>query len=133
MRKLGYICAFAMFAVSMQAAIATKDLSVVKAEELGAVLAGAGIQISNVKFTGADGAAGRFTGGVAAGLGIEGGVILSSGSISNVSGAEHSVGSHDLPRQAGRRRPRRPHRAEDHERRDDPRVRFRRGVLELRD
>lgn len=93
MRKLGYICAFAMFAVSMQAAIATKDLSVVKAEELGATLAGAGIQISNVKFTGADGAAGTFTGGVAAGLGIEGGVILSSGSISNVTGPNTQSGA----------------------------------------
>ncbi len=93
MRKLAYICVLAMVAVSMQGAIETKDLTVLKAEDLGTLLAGAGIQITNVKFTGATNAAGSFTGGVAAGLGIESGVILSSGALVNVVGPNDSSGA----------------------------------------
>ncbi|HEY0593805.1 MAG TPA: choice-of-anchor L domain-containing protein [Thermoanaerobaculia bacterium] len=93
MRKLGYICVLAMVAASMQAAVVTKDLSVVKAEDLGNLLAGAGIQITNVKYTGATNAAGTFTGGVAAGFGMESGVILSSGDIKDVVGPNDETGA----------------------------------------
>jgi hypothetical protein len=99
MRKLGYFCVLAMVAASVPGQIVTKDLSTVKAEDLGSLLAGAGIQIMNVKYTGSNQAAGTFTGGTGAGLGIESGVILSSGAIENVvgpndqSGATTSLGS----------------------------------------
>jgi hypothetical protein len=95
MRKLVGFCALAlvMVAGSLQGQIVTQDLSTVKAEDLGALLAGAGIQIMNVKFTGANQAAGTFTGGTGAGLGIESGVILSSGAISNVIGPNTQTGA----------------------------------------
>ena len=93
MRKLGYICVLAMVAGSLHGAIVTNDLTKVKPQDLGTLLAGAGIQITNVKFTGAESAGGTFTGGVAAGLGIESGVILSSGAISNVIGPNDGTGT----------------------------------------
>jgi hypothetical protein len=93
MRKLGYICALALVAASMQAAITTKNLTTLKPEDLGNLLAGAGIQISNVKFTGSTSAAGSFAGGTAAGLGIESGVILSSGALENVIGPNDETGA----------------------------------------
>jgi hypothetical protein len=42
-------------------------------------IAGAGITVSNVSYAGAAGASGTFTGGVSSGLGINNGVVLSSG------------------------------------------------------
>lgn len=48
-------------------------------------LAGSGITISNVSYTGADGAAGEFRGGTDI-IGFENGIILSTGVISNVIG-----------------------------------------------
>ncbi len=57
---------------------------VVTPEDSGTVLAntilGAGVSISNVNYNGASGASGTFTDGIASGIGIESGVILSSGS-----------------------------------------------------
>lgn len=43
-------------------------------------LTGSGVTISNATYTGAAGAAGTFTGGTAAGLGIDSGIVLTSGS-----------------------------------------------------
>jgi len=56
------------------------------AENLAASLAGEGITISNAAYTGQETAAGYFSGGEAAGIGIESGIILTSGSAANVNG-----------------------------------------------
>lgn len=50
-------------------------------EGLVGTLLGPGVTVSNIMFTGADGASGTFVGGFAAGLGLESGIILSSGNV----------------------------------------------------
>lgn len=50
------------------------------AAALSSNLAGTGVTISNATYTGAAGAAGTFTGGTAANLGINSGIVLTSGS-----------------------------------------------------
>lgn len=92
MGKIALACVLGIFAVSAQGQITTKDLSELTAQQLGDILAGAGIQISNVTYTGANIAAGSFTGGSGAGLGIESGVILSSGNVADVAGPNDSTG-----------------------------------------
>jgi hypothetical protein len=54
-------------------------------------LAGGGITVSNVTYTGADAAAGRFSGGTGI-IGFESGIILSSGDVANVVGPNASDG-----------------------------------------
>jgi len=66
--------------------LTTQDLTQgVTAAELAQTLAGTGITISNVTYTGADSAAGLFSGGTDI-VGFESGIILSSGIIRNVIG-----------------------------------------------
>lgn len=93
MRKLAFLCVLMLVAASVQAAIETKDLSTLKPEDLANLLVGAGLQITNIKYTGAANSAGTFTGGMEAGLGIESGVILSSGDIKDVIGPNESTGA----------------------------------------
>ncbi len=57
----------------------------ISAGDLASDLAGVGVSISNVQYTGADVAAGRFSGGTGI-VGFETGIILSSGSVSAVAG-----------------------------------------------
>lgn len=59
---------------------------------LAQMLAGPGVTVSNVTFTGANVAGGSFTGGLADGLGIASGVILSSGNIANAAGPNTNDG-----------------------------------------
>jgi hypothetical protein len=61
------------------------------AEGLAESLVGTGITISNISFTGANVAAGYFEGGNAAGIGIEKGVVLTSGFASNLNGTTNTV------------------------------------------
>ena len=49
------------------------------AADLAAAMVGAGITISNVTYTGAEAASGYFSGGVAAGIGMESGIVMTSG------------------------------------------------------
>lgn len=72
--------------------ITTTNLSSTTPTQLAQMLAGAGVVVSNVVFTGANVAGGSFTGGTADGLGIESGVILSSGDIANAAGPNNSDG-----------------------------------------
>src|SRR3990170_754369 len=66
--------------------LVTEDLSGTLAPaDLASTLVGGGITISNVTFTGADVAAGRFSGGTGI-IGFESGIILGSGNIVNVVG-----------------------------------------------
>ncbi|HET7620698.1 MAG TPA: choice-of-anchor L domain-containing protein, partial [Gemmatimonadaceae bacterium] len=71
--------------------------------QLAQTLAGAGVTVSNVTYTGADSAAGTFSGGADI-VGFESGIILSSGYISNVVGPNtigSVTGSNGTPGDAG--------------------------------
>lgn len=61
------------------------------ANGLAQALVGSGITISNVSYTGANVASGYFTGGSAAGIGIESGVVLTSGFASNLDGTSNTA------------------------------------------
>jgi hypothetical protein len=75
-----------VFAGAASAALITSDLTgALEPADLAQQLAGAGVTISNVTFTGADVAAGQFTGGTDI-IGFEAGVILSSGEVADVVG-----------------------------------------------
>ena len=80
-------------AATASGGLSTQDLSAVTPQNLASALAGAGVTISNVTFTGATVGAGSFTGGTgiigttAPGSGgIESGIILSSGNVASVVG-----------------------------------------------
>ena len=81
-------------AVASPAAIAgltTQDLNTLTPDQLAIVLAGPGVTVSNVQYTGALLSGGTFAGGADAGggtanIGIASGIILSSGNIANVVG-----------------------------------------------
>lgn len=85
-------------AVASPAAIAgltTQDLNTLTPDQLASVLAGPGVTVSDVQYTGAPFSAGVFAGGADAGggtanIGIASGVILSSGDIANVLGPNTS-------------------------------------------
>ncbi|OQY99900.1 MAG: hypothetical protein B6D35_08270, partial [Candidatus Brocadia sp. UTAMX2] len=68
------------------AAIVTNDLNTLTATQLAESLVGEGVSVSNATFTGANVAGGSFSDGLSNGIGIEGGVVLSSGDISFVNG-----------------------------------------------
>ncbi|MDD2557129.1 MAG: choice-of-anchor L domain-containing protein [Desulfuromonadaceae bacterium] len=56
------------------------------ADNLAQSLVGSGVTISNVSYTGAHGASGYFTGGTAAGLGFNSGIVLTTGAANNLEG-----------------------------------------------
>lgn len=92
MKRLAIFALVATMSVPVCASITTQNMEKVTPQQLGELLAGPGIQISNVTINGSPTAAGTFSGGGAAGLGIENGVILSSGAIENVIGPNDSTG-----------------------------------------
>jgi len=63
------------------------------ADNLAQSLVGSGVTISGATYTGATGAAGYFTGGTAAGIGINSGIVLTSGSASNLNGTTNTSDS----------------------------------------
>lgn len=69
------------------------DLTTITPQQLAEMLVGVGVSISNVTFSGDLESAGAFSDGVSDGIGIEDGVILTSGSIYNAIGPN---GSDDL-------------------------------------
>ncbi len=73
----------------------------VTAEDLVTALLGPGVAISNISLTGADVAGGTFNGGSVAGLGIEAGVILATGNITNALPPNDSSGEGDSLGQPG--------------------------------
>ncbi len=81
--------------------LTTVDLTTgLLAADLAQALVGPGVSISNVKYTGDNTAAGKFSGGTSEGLGVDAGVMLSSGKISNAAGPNNSDGisaSFNLP------------------------------------
>ena len=60
------------------------------ATTLASTILGSGINISNVSYLGASGASGTFTGGLSSGLGIDTGIILSTGSAALATGPNTS-------------------------------------------
>ncbi|WP_287737276.1 choice-of-anchor L domain-containing protein, partial [Microcystis sp. M045S2] len=73
-----------------QSSLTTTDLNSVTATNLVTTLVGSGVTVSSISFTGANVAAGLFSGGLAAGLGINEGVVLSSGNIALATGPNNS-------------------------------------------
>jgi prealbumin domain-containing protein len=83
---IGLTLAFALLlAPSASAAIATTDLNTLTPTDLANAMAGPGVTVSNVVYTGANVAAGTFAGGTGI-IGFEDGIMLSSGSIGNAIG-----------------------------------------------
>ncbi|MBW3564592.1 MAG: choice-of-anchor L domain-containing protein [Acidobacteria bacterium] len=92
MKRTAKLIAVLLLAVPAAGQIITTDLSGTTPQALGALLAGSGATITNVTFTGADVAAGTFSGGTSANLGLESGVILSTGNISDIAGPNDDEG-----------------------------------------
>ncbi|MCC7146893.1 MAG: choice-of-anchor L domain-containing protein [Phycisphaeraceae bacterium] len=63
------------------------------ATDLANAIVGSGVTVSNVSYTGAAGASGIFTGGAAAGITIDKGIILASGSVLNAIGPNNQGGA----------------------------------------
>lgn len=60
------------------------------ATNLAQSLVGPGVTISNATYTGTTAASGYFTGGFAAGIGIQSGIVLTSGYASNLNGTANT-------------------------------------------
>ncbi|MCK4800156.1 PKD domain-containing protein [Candidatus Parcubacteria bacterium] len=74
------------FAMPVQATgLVTQDLNSITQDDLAISLLGSGVTVNNIQYTGANIAAGKFSGGTGI-IGIEQGIILSSGNIGNVVG-----------------------------------------------
>lgn len=84
MKKILLLFAVAMIYTSP--AFAMTITSMDTAENMVQSIGGSGVTISNVAYTGANAASGYFTGGVAAGIGIESGIVLTSGFAANLNG-----------------------------------------------
>lgn len=63
------------------------------AQNLAGSLAGPGVTISNANYTGAPIASGYFTGGISAGIGIESGIVLTTGAAANLAGSSNTSDS----------------------------------------
>jgi hypothetical protein len=80
------------FAQQAPAGLQTTDMNELTPAQLVEVLTGPGITIANMTIPGARQAAGRFTGGLASGLGIDAGVIMSTGDIKDAAGPNQTQG-----------------------------------------
>jgi uncharacterized repeat protein (TIGR01451 family) len=91
--KIGVLVSSLLFLGAVPAlSVTTTDLNSTTPQQLAQLLAGPGVTVSNVTFSGANVAGGSFSGGLADGLGIESGVILSSGNIANAAGPNTNDG-----------------------------------------
>jgi hypothetical protein len=70
--------------------LVTQDLSVFTPQQLVESLIGTGVTVSNVTFNGSAQAAGTFSRGIDEGIGIESGIILSTGNIADAAGLNDS-------------------------------------------
>ena len=99
-RPLAVLATFALacatlvaLAAPASAAVVTTDLTgEATADDLANRLAGEGVAVSNVSYTGNEAAAGSFVGGDGI-VGLDEGVILSSGNIADVVGSNQSAGT----------------------------------------
>lgn len=89
---LVFLCAISIIAFS--APVFSMTITAMdNATNLAQSLVGSGVTISNVSYTGANVASGYFTGGTAAGIGIESGIVLTSGFASHLNGTSNTSGS----------------------------------------
>lgn len=91
-------------APAASAAVTTQSLGDLTPAQLASALVGSGVTVSNAQFTGADAAAGTFSGGgtgPGATIGFDQGVILSSGAIASVPGPNSSDSTSTGNGQAG--------------------------------
>jgi hypothetical protein len=91
MSRRSWVWLFAFLVLSLPAfAVTTKNLDEgLTADDVAALLSGPGATITNVRITGANGAIGSFAEGGT--LGIESGVILSTGNIADAAGPNNSI------------------------------------------
>lgn len=93
MSRRSWVCGFALLLVSLPAlAVTTKSMNDgLTQDQIVALLVGSGATITNVKITGSNLAFGSFSEG--AGLGLDNGVVLSTGDVADVEGANTSSGA----------------------------------------
>ena len=91
---LAAVCVFASSFAAAQLAVAPINGTTVTPDTMAASLlgGGSGITISTVTYTGANGAAGTFTGGASI-IGLSSGILLTSGSVNNVVGPNNDSGA----------------------------------------
>ncbi|HVE65231.1 MAG TPA: choice-of-anchor L domain-containing protein, partial [Thermoanaerobaculia bacterium] len=82
-----------VFGARSASGITVTNLSSTTPQQLAQMLAGPGVTVSNVTYTGANIAAGTFSGGLADGLGIDSGVMLTSGNVANGIGPNDEDGA----------------------------------------
>jgi hypothetical protein len=103
MRKLNVVALAAILLLGLSGPALSMDITPFdSAENLAESLIGTeDVTISNVSYTGAEEASGYFTGGSAAGIGIESGIVLTSGFASNLQGTSNTsdgiTGANGLP------------------------------------
>lgn len=87
MPRRSWVCGFALLMLSLPAfAVTTKSMNKgLTQDQVVGILTGSGATITNVRITGSDLAIGSFTDG--AGLGLDNGVVLSTGDIADAQGA----------------------------------------------
>jgi hypothetical protein len=93
MPRRSWVCGFALLMLSLPAfSVTTKSMSKgLTQDQVVGILTGSGATITNVKITGSPLAIGSFSDG--AGLALEDGVVLSTGDIADVQGANDSSGT----------------------------------------
>lgn len=93
MQRRSWVCGFALLVLSLPAfAVTTKSINKgLTQDQVVGILTGSGATITNVRITGSDLAVGSFTNG--AGLGLDSGVVLSTGNIADAEGANTSSGA----------------------------------------
>ncbi|QTA81127.1 PEP-CTERM protein-sorting domain-containing protein [Desulfonema limicola] len=92
MKKLTVFLTIALFVFSAPA-FAMTITGMDTAENLAQEILGSGVTIFNVSYTGATAASGYFSGGIDAGIGIESGIVLTSGYASNLNGNSNTSDS----------------------------------------
>ncbi len=86
MKKILILLSAAYFAAFASSASAMTITAMDSADNLAQGMVGAGVAVSNVTYTGTSAASGYFSGGTAAGIGIESGIVLTSGLASHLNG-----------------------------------------------
>lgn len=100
MKKILAILMFLLLATMSTHAFALVVTPTADGSTLANTILGSGITISSVVYTGAAGASGTFTGGAASGIGIESGILLTSGNAAGAVGPNNDdgfTGSNGLP------------------------------------
>jgi len=91
MKKLVILCSVFLLAIGLSSQVFALTITGMdNATNMAQTLVGSGVTITNVNYTGAVAASGYFSGGNAAGIGIESGIVLTSGHASNLNGTSNT-------------------------------------------